>query len=172
MTRVVARLDRPNSGGTAFRKRRCRDVLQQVTGGVAITQVRSMEDVVVNSTAGASFQMTLLTIFGAARTLTRGHRNLRVDGVFRAAMNTGNRSSAGPRRRTAKSSKYADPPRHALGPDWNLLGNGSGLGFARVLAGFLFGVKPWDILTFCTVPVFLIAVLLLAVGFLRAVSRD
>jgi ABC-type lipoprotein release transport system permease subunit len=53
------------------------------------------------------------------------------------------------------------------GMRWASLGTSLGMvaafGLSRVLARFLFGVNAWDVLTFCTVPLFLIAVLLFAV---------
>src|SRR6202044_2413531 len=43
-----------------------REQLRQASGGFPVARVRPMDDVVVNSTARQSFNMLLLTIFGAA----------------------------------------------------------------------------------------------------------
>ncbi len=45
------------------------------------------------------------------------------------------------------------------------LGIAAGLGLTRLLASFLYGVKPWDPLVFVAVPLVLSAVALLAVWF-------
>jgi ABC-type antimicrobial peptide transport system permease subunit len=44
-----------------------------------------------------------------------------------------------------------------------ILGIGAAFGLTRLIASFLFSVKPWDPIVFCTVPVILTAVALLAV---------
>jgi ABC-type antimicrobial peptide transport system permease subunit len=44
-----------------------------------------------------------------------------------------------------------------------VLGIGAAFGLAHLMAGFLFGVKPWDPATFLSVPLILSAVALLAV---------
>jgi ABC-type antimicrobial peptide transport system permease subunit len=44
-----------------------------------------------------------------------------------------------------------------------VLGIGAAFGLTRLIASFLFGVKSWDPIVFCTVPVILAAVALLAV---------
>jgi ABC-type antimicrobial peptide transport system permease subunit len=44
-----------------------------------------------------------------------------------------------------------------------VLGIAAAFGLTRLIASFLFGVKSWDPMVFCTVPMILAAVALLAV---------
>lgn len=136
--------------------------LQQITGGVAITRVRSMDEIVVKSTASASFQMTLLTTFGVAALLLAavGIYGLMAYSVQQRTQEIGIRLALG-----AESSRV----RNMLvlqGVRWAILGIPVGVAAAfalsRLMVGLLFGVKSWDPLTFLTVPVLLILVILFA----------
>ncbi len=139
------------------------NVLQQSTGGVGITKVRSMDDVVIDSTAAASFQMTLLTIFGAAALLLAaiGIYGLMAYSTQQRTQKIGIRLALGAERSSIRNMLIFQ------GMRWALLGTSLGivaaLTISRVLARFLFGVKQWDPLTFCSLPLFLIGVLLFAV---------
>ncbi len=122
-----------------------------------------MDEVVGKSTAAASFQMTLLTIFGAAALLLAA---IGVYGVMAYSMQQrtqeiGIRLALGAEPRRVRNMLIFQ------GMRWALLGISIGipmaLGLSRLLAGALFGVRAWDPLTFFTVPVFLFAVLLFAV---------
>jgi ABC-type antimicrobial peptide transport system permease subunit len=140
-----------------------KSVLQQAIHGVAITKVRSMDDVVVNSTAAESFQTTLLTIFAAAALLLAaiGMYGMIAYSTQQRTHEIGIRLALGAEPSRVRNMLMFE------GIRWALLGSGFGMvasfGLSRVLAGFLFGVKAWDALTFCGVPLFLIAVLLVAV---------
>jgi putative ABC transport system permease protein len=45
-----------------------------------------------------------------------------------------------------------------------ICGLAAAFGLTRLIAGFLFGVKPWDLLAFLVVPVTLLGVALIAVS--------
>jgi predicted permease len=139
------------------------NVLRQAAGGVAITNVRSMDDMLIRATAGTSFQMTLLTIFGAAALLLAaiGIYGLMACSMQQRTKEIGIRLALGAEPRRLRNMLIFQ------GMRWASLGTSLGMvaafGLSRVLARFLFGVNAWDVLTFCTVPLFLIAVLLFAV---------
>jgi ABC-type antimicrobial peptide transport system permease subunit len=122
-----------------------------------------MEDVVVQYTAGASFQTILLSIFGAAALLLAaiGIYGLMAYSLQQRIHEIGIRLALG-----AEISRV----RNMLifqGMRWALLGTATGIcasfGLSRLLASALFGVSAWDPFTFFSVPIFLIAILLLAV---------
>ena len=139
------------------------NVLQQLTGGVGITKVRSMDDVVVNSTAATSFQMTLLTLLGAVALVLAaiGIYGLIAYSTQQRTQEFGIRLALGAERKDVRNMVLLQGMRCAL--LGTVLGVAGALSLSRVLAGFLFGVKAWDPLTFCVIPGFLVAVLLFAV---------
>lgn len=139
------------------------NVLQQLTGGVGITKVRSMDDVVVNSTAATSFQMTLLTIFGTVALVLAaiGIYGLIAYSTQQRTQEFGIRLALGAERKDVRNMVIVQGMRCAL--LGTLLGVAGALSLSRLLTGFLFGVKAWDPLTFCLIPGFLFAILLFAV---------
>ena len=137
------------------------NVLKEKTGGVAIARPRSMDDVVVQHTAGASFQMTLLTIFGSAPLLLSavGIYGLMTYSMQQRTHEIGIRLALGANSNGVRNMLLLQ------GMRWALLGAALGicaaLGLSRLLGSALFGINAWDPLTYSTVPCFLILVLLL-----------
>lgn len=137
--------------------------LREVSGGLAVAHIRTMDEVEARSIARQRFNMVLLTIFG-------------LSGLLMAAIGVYGVMSFSVQQRTQEMGV-----RMALGAQaWHLrkmvigqgmiltvLGVAVGLGGAfwltRFLASFLFGVKAWDPAAFVMTPLLLCAVALLAV---------
>ncbi len=137
--------------------------LQQMTGGVPITGVRSMDDVVAKSTAGVSFQTTLLTTFGVAALLLAaiGIYGLMAYSVQQRTQEIGIRLALGAEYSQVRNMLILQGLRWALfGVP---IGIGAALGLSRFFAGLLFGVNPDDPITFFAVPGLLLLVIFIAV---------
>ena len=138
-------------------------VLQHATGGLDTTTVRSMDDVVVSATAAESFEMTLLTIFGATALLLAalGIYGLTAYSVQQRTREIGIRLALGAKPRNVQWTMIFQGMRWAvLG---TLVGVAAALGLSQILSSALFGVRAWDPLTFIAIPVFLFVVLLFAI---------
>jgi predicted permease len=137
--------------------------LRQASGGFPVAHVRTMDEVVVLSTSRNSFNMLLLTIFGAVALVLAaiGIYGLMAYSVQQRTQELGIRMALGADRGTIRKLVVWHGMRLAL------VGMGLGIGAAfaltRLIASFLFGVKSWDPLVFVTVPVLLGAVAFLAV---------
>ncbi len=137
-------------------------VLERATGGVALTSVRSMDEVIVRSTAQASFQTSLLTLFGGVALLLAaiGVYGLIAYSLQQRTQEMGIRLALGAKPTHVRNMLIFQGMRWAfLGTS---IGTAAAWGLARILVGFLFGIKFWDPLTFLTVPFFLVTVLLFA----------
>jgi ABC-type antimicrobial peptide transport system permease subunit len=137
--------------------------LQAVSGGLPVTQVRSMDDVAARSIARTRFNMRLMTIFGLAAGL------LAALGIY------GFMSSL------VKLQTKEFSIRMALGDtSWNvgmtvlargarlaiaglLVGVPASFVLARLLTSLLFGVTTHDPMVFASVPLLLVIVALTAV---------
>ena len=137
--------------------------LREASGGLPVAHIRTMDEVEARNTARQRFNMLLLIIFG-------------VSGLLMAAIGVYGVMSYSVEQRTQEMGV-----RMALGAQaWNLrnmvIGQGmmlalvgvlAGMGGAfwltRFLAGFLYGVRAWDPLTFGLTPLLLCLVALLAV---------
>jgi putative ABC transport system permease protein len=139
------------------------NALRRVTGGLVVARVRSMDDVAIQYTAGASFQTTLLSIFGGAALLlaANGLYGLMAYSLQQRTHEIGIRLALGAELGRVRNMLVFQGMRWAL--LGTALGIGAALGLSRLLASSLFGVSAWDPLTFFAVPAFLIAILLLAV---------
>jgi predicted permease len=137
--------------------------LRQASGGFPVARVRTMEEVVVHSTARESFNMLLLTIFGALALILAaiGIYGLMAYSVQQRTQEMGIRMALGADRATIRNLVVWHGMRLAL--VGVVLGIGAAFGLTRLIASFLFGVKSWDPLVFVTVPLILTAVALLAV---------
>jgi predicted permease len=137
--------------------------LRQASGGFPVAHVRLMDEIVVLSTARDSFNMLLLTIFGAIALLLAaiGIYGLMAYSVQQRTQEMGIRMALGADRNAIRNLVVWHGMRLAI--TGAILGIGAAFGLTRLIASFLFGVKSWDPMVFCTVPVILTAVALLAV---------
>jgi putative ABC transport system permease protein len=137
--------------------------LRQASGGFPVARVRPMDEVVVRSTARDSFNMLLLTIFGAVALVLAaiGIYGLMAYSVQQRTQEIGIRMALGADRTTIRKLVVWQGMRLAI--VGVILGIGAAFGLTRFIASFLFGVKSWDPLVFVTVPVILTAVALVAV---------
>ena len=148
--------------------------LEQASGGLPVTHVRSMDEVVAQSTARTDFNMTLLTIFGCAALLLAGIGiyGLMAYSVGQRTQEIGIRLALGATTGEVRNMVVGEGMRLAL------LGVAAGVaaafGLTRLLESFLFGVQAWDPLVFVAVPILLTAVALAAIWFpaRRAAGTD
>jgi putative ABC transport system permease protein len=137
--------------------------LRQASGGFPVARARSMDEVVVNSTARQSFNMLLLSIFGASALVLAsiGIYGLMAYSVQQRTQEMGIRMALGAdRSRIRKLVVWQGMQLTIAGV---IVGVCAAFGLTRLIASFLFGVQPWDPIVFVTVPVILVAVALLAV---------
>src|SRR5208283_4494716 len=122
-----------------------------------------MEEVVLRSTAREDFNMLLLTIFGASALVLAaiGIYGLMAYSVQQRTQEMGIRMALGADRNTIRNLVVWHGMRLAIAGA--ILGILAAFGLTRLIASFLFGVTSWDPIVFCTVPVILTAVALLAV---------
>jgi predicted permease len=139
------------------------DELRRDTGGLPVTAIRSMNEVVAQSTAGAGFQMTLLTIFAGAALLLAaiGIYGLMAYSVQQRTHEIGIRLALGAEPGHVRKLLILQGLR--LASIGVAIGVVAAFGLARLLSASLFGVESWDPFTFITVPVLLIVVVLFAI---------
>ncbi len=137
--------------------------LRVASGGFPVAHVRTMDEIVVRSTSRESFNMLLLTIFGAVALVLAaiGIYGLMAYSVQQRTQEMGIRMALGADRATIRNLVVWHGMRLAL--VGVTLGIGAAFGLTRLIASFLFGVKSWDPLVFVAVPVILSIVALLAV---------
>jgi predicted permease len=148
--------------------------LRAVSGGLPVARVRSMDEVVVQSTARQDFNMLLLTVFAVSALLLAaiGVYGLMAYSVQQRTQEIGIRRALGAESSRVRNMVVAQGMRLALA------GVGVGLagafGLSRVVASLLFGVTARDPLTFVGVAVLLSLVAFVAVWFpaLRAGRVD
>jgi putative ABC transport system permease protein len=136
--------------------------LRQASGGFPVARVRTMEEVVVQSTARQDFNMLLLTIFGASALILAaiGIYGLMAYSVQQRTQEMGIRMALGADRSRIRNLIVRQGMILAiLGV---AIGTGAAFGLTRLLASFLFGVKAWDPFVFVTAPVLLTTVALAA----------
>jgi putative ABC transport system permease protein len=135
----------------------------QASEGLPVARIRSMEEVLIHSTALQDFNMLLLTIFGASALILAaiGIYGLMTHSVQQRTQEMGIRIALGADRyRIRNLVVWQGMQLVIIGV---ILGIGAAFGLARLIAGFLFGVKPYDAIVFVTIPVVLSAVALFAV---------
>ena len=137
--------------------------LRQASGGFPVARVRSMEEVVIHSTARQDFNMLLLTIFGASALVLAaiGIYGLMAYTVQQRTQEMGIRMALGADRSRIRNLVVWQGMQLAI--SGAVIGVAAAFALTRSIASFLFGVKPWDPLVFVTVPVILCAVALFAV---------
>jgi ABC-type antimicrobial peptide transport system permease subunit len=139
-------------------------VLQEVSGGLPVARIRSMDEVVSESTARTRFDMLLMSVFGASALVLAavGVYGLMAYSVEQRTEEIGLRlalgaSPDGVRRMVLRQGMTVAIVGIAIGTT-------ASFSFARVLAGILFGVTPHDPAIFFSVPLLLASVALLAVS--------
>jgi len=87
--------------------------LRIVSGGLPVAHVRSMQQVVGESTARTDFNMTLLNVFAGVALLRDWH--LRPDGVLRGTAHAGNRNSPRVGCRPTRRAQHGREARNVVG---------------------------------------------------------
>lgn len=139
------------------------DELRKVSGGIPVARVRSMDEVVVRSTARQDFNMLLLTIFGGSALILAaiGIYGLMAYSVQQRTQEIGIRMAMGADRgRITKMVVWQGMRLALVGV---VIGVGASFGLTKLVASLLYGVKQWDPLVFVAVPLVLSAVALFAV---------
>jgi ABC-type antimicrobial peptide transport system permease subunit len=137
--------------------------LRQASGGFPVARVRTIDEIVVRSTSRETFNMMLLTIFGAVALILAaiGIYGLMAFSVQQRTQEMGIRMALGADRSRIRNLVVWHGMRLAFVGVF--LGIAAAFGLTRLIASFLFGVKSWDPLVFVAVPVILSVVALLAV---------
>jgi putative ABC transport system permease protein len=137
--------------------------LMQASGGLPIGEVRSMEEILAQSTAGQRFNMLLLSIFAFAALLLAaiGIYGLMAYSVQQRTQEIGIRLALGAESSGVRNMVVMQGMRLALA------GVGVGIvaafGLRRVMESLVWGVETGDPVVFASVPVVLSVVALLAV---------
>jgi ABC-type antimicrobial peptide transport system permease subunit len=139
------------------------DVLRQASGGFPVARVRTMDEVVVRSTARQDFNMLLLSIFGGSALVLAaiGIYGLMAYSVQQRTQEIGIRMAMGADRGRITKMVVWQGMRLTLAGV--VIGVGAAFGLTKLVASLLFGVKQWDPAVFVTVPLMLSAVALFAV---------
>jgi predicted permease len=150
------------------------DQLRQASGGFPVARVRPMDEIVIRSTARESFNMLLLTIFGAAALILAsiGIYGLMAYSVQQRTQELGIRMALGADRAGIRSLVVRQGMQLAfIGV---VVGVAAAFGLTRLISSFLFGVKSWDPIAFITIPILLLLVALAAVWLpaVRAAKLD
>jgi predicted permease len=137
--------------------------LRQASGGLPVANIRTMDEVMGRSTARESFNMLLLTIFGAVALVLAaiGIYGVMAYSVAQRTQEMGIRMAVGADRSAIRKLMVWEGMRLALAGV--VIGAGTAFGLTRLIAGLLFGVKAWDPAAFFSAPLILCAVALLAV---------
>jgi putative ABC transport system permease protein len=136
--------------------------LERLSGGLAVTNVRSMDGVSAGSTAPTRFATTLMTLFGGSALLLAaiGVYGVMAYSLQRRTHEIGIRLALGAQPRHVRNLLLASGMRvTVLGV---AIGLAAAFGLARVLSTFLFAVTPHDPIVFVGAPLVRIAVALLA----------
>jgi predicted permease len=136
--------------------------LREASGGLPVAHVRTMAQIEVRNTARQRFNMLLLIIFGAAGLLMAA---IGVYGVMSYSVQQRTRELGVRMALGAQASNLHNMiirQSMILAGFGVVLGIGGALWLTRFLAGFLFGVKPWDPIAFIVTPLLLSAVALFA----------
>jgi putative ABC transport system permease protein len=148
--------------------------LEQASGGLPVSHVRTMDEIVSESTARENFNMTLLTLFGAAALLLAviGIYGLMAYSVRQRTREIGIRLALGAESRDVRNMVVMEGMRLTL--IGVVVGIGAAFGLTRLLSNFLFGVRPVDPIVFVSVPILLGVAALGAIWFpaQRAAGTD
>ena len=136
--------------------------LREASGGLPVGHIRSMDQVVVESTARNDFNTTLLTIFAAVALLLAaiGIYGLMAYSVQQRTQEIGIRMALGAGPGNVRKMIVLQGMKLALFGVF--LGVAAAFGLARLMANMIYGVKTWDPVVFVTVTILLSAVALFA----------
>jgi putative ABC transport system permease protein len=136
--------------------------LREASGGLPVAHIRSMQQVVGESTARNDFYMTLLTIFAGVALLLAaiGVYGLMAYSVQQRTQEIGVRMALGASPQQVRRMVVIQGMQLALVGVF--IGVASALGLTRLMSSLLYGVKPWDPITIVLVAVLLSGVTLLA----------
>ena len=137
--------------------------LQQASGGLPVASIRSMDEVVSQSSASADFNTLLMSIFGCTAILLAaiGVYGLMAYSVAQRTQEIGIRLALGAEPASIRNMVIRQGMRLAV--IGIAIGMASSFGLTRLLSSFLFGVKPWDPLAFSLAPAILGLIALFAV---------
>jgi putative ABC transport system permease protein len=137
--------------------------LRQASGGLPVGRVRSMDEIVVRSTARQDFNMLLLSIFGGLALVLAaiGIYGLMAFTVEQRTQEIGIRMALGAGTGALRGMVVRQGMLLAF--IGIVLGIFAAYGLTRLLTAFLFGVKPVDPLVFAAVPIVLALVSLAAI---------
>jgi putative ABC transport system permease protein len=136
--------------------------LQQASG-LPVARIRSMDQIVAESTARSRFDMWLMTLFGGCALMLSaiGVYGLMAYSVRQRTAEIGIRMALGADANSVRRMVLRQGM--ALAISGIIVGLVSSLSFARVMSGFLFGVVPRDPVIFTTVTFLLAGVAFIAV---------
>ncbi|MGA2426965.1 MAG: FtsX-like permease family protein [Candidatus Acidiferrum sp.] len=136
--------------------------LLAASGGLPVAHIRSMDQVVVESTARTNFNMTLLTIFAGVALLLAaiGIYGLMAYSVQQRTQEIGIRMALGAT--TENVRKMIVMQGMGLALVGVVVGAAGALGLTRLMASLLYGVKTWDPLVLVSAAAVLAVVALLA----------
>jgi predicted permease len=129
--------------------------LREASGGLPVGHIRTMEQVVAESTAREDFNTTLLTIFAGVALLLAavGIYGLMAYSVQQRTQEIGIRMALGAAPAKVRSMIVVQGMRLAL--VGVALGVAAALALTKLMASLIFGVKTWDPVVFVTVTVVL-----------------
>jgi predicted permease len=155
---VVRTRVEPRSLSTAIQKE-----LSDVSGGLALAPIRTMDEIVSRSTANTDFNTLVLTIFAGTALLLAaiGIYGLMAYSVEQRTQEIGIRLALGANSGSVRNMVIFQGMR--LTPVGVIIGVGSAFGLTKLIASLLYGVKARDPLVFIGIPLLLSAVALLAV---------
>ena len=137
--------------------------LSDVSGGLALAPIRTMDEIVSRSTANTDFNTLVLTIFACTALLLAaiGIYGLMAYSVEQRTQDIGIRLALGAESGSLRNMVIFQGMRLAL--IGVLIGVGSAFGLTKLIASLLYGVHARDPLVFIGIPVLLSAVAFLAV---------
>jgi predicted permease len=136
--------------------------LRVASGGYPVAHIRTMDEIVVRSTARQDFNMLLLSIFGGSALILAaiGIYGLMAYIVTQRVREIGIRMALGADRSRIRGMVVWQGMRLAIAGV--VLGVAAAFALTRLIASSLYGVKSWDPAVFITVPILLSGVALLA----------
>lgn len=137
--------------------------LQQASGGLPVASVRTMDQVIAQSSATADFNSVVMSIFGGAAVLLAaiGVYGLMAYSVAQRTQEIGIRLALGAEPRRIRNRVIRDGMRLAI--VGLAVGLTAAFGLTRLLASVLYGVRPRDPWVFAAAPAILAGIALFSV---------